>query len=220
MQPMTDYPPVASADFAFTEDLFAGYRDVRNARQMRFYGWCLLVVGVPLAVLCAWALTLSGPSPEGLGLLALSCALVGLGAYVVATGRLGLRASASVYRDFFGRRGADVGSRRPWSFRERVVVDEGGITVCYGPVGASDDELRVVRKGWGEWRSVHVTPEAVIVLCDAKTGPAARWLLGFDFALYDEKRNTFEDAVLPTGSIVGMTPAELEAFLRARVRER
>lgn len=220
MQPTATEAPIASADFVFTEPLFRDYRAVRNAHQMRFYGWCLLVLGLALVTLAVAGLVMAGPTPEALGMLALSCGLAALGAYVVATGRLGRGASASVYRDFFGRRGADVASPRPWSFRERVVVDDDGITVCYGPAAAPDDQLRVVCKGWEEWREVRRTPGALVVLCRAKTGPAARWLLGFDFALYDERRNAFEDAVLPWDSIVGMAPAELEAFLRARVRGR
>ena len=31
---------LAVADYAFDEPLFMTYRIVRNAHQMRFYGWC------------------------------------------------------------------------------------------------------------------------------------------------------------------------------------
>ena len=57
---------------------------------------------------------------------------------------------------------------------------------------------------------MHLTSEALIVLCKAKTGPAARWLLGFDFAYYDQKRNTFEDAVIPLNALIGTTPTRTQ----------
>lgn len=208
---------LAVADYAFDEPLFMTYRIVRNAHQMRFYGWCLFIVGLLLDALSVYVVSYLGITLEALGFCAVSFVLTALGVYVIASGHLGRGASKSVFADFFGRRGADIHSPRPWAFRERVIVDEEGITICYGPIGAPDDQLRMVRKAWGEWASVHLTSEALIVLCKAKTGPAARWLLGFDFAYYDQKRNTFEDTVIPLNALIGTTPQELSSYIQSHL---
>lgn len=211
------HPAIAVADYAFGESLFMSYRIVRNAHQMRFYGWCLLVIGLLLDAMSIYAVSYLGITLESLGFCALSFVLTGLAVYIIASGHLGRGASQTVFADFFGRRGADTSDPRPWAFRERVIVDEQGITICFGPIGAPDDQLRIVRKTWHEWDSVHLTSEALIVLCKAKTGPAARWLLGFDFAYYDQKRNTFEDAVLPLNAIVGSIPQELCTYIQNKL---
>ena len=155
-----------------------------------------LSFGLLLDALSVYVVSYLGITLEALGFCAVSFVLTALGVYVIASGHLGRGASKAVFADFFGRRGADIQSPRPWAFRERVIVDEEGITICYGPIGAPDDQLRMVRKAWGESAGLlRILPlRATIVLCKAKTGPAARWLLGFDFAYYDQKRNTFEDA--------------------------
>ena len=205
----------ATADFTYTEPLFLEYRTVRNARQMRFLGKFAIVASTPL-LLVFLAMVSIGEPVAGLLFLAMGGAILALGIKVQVTGTVIKAASKSVYEHFFARHG-DVTGPRPWSFRESVTVDDEGATIRYGTLGTSAESMAAVTKSWSEFKSVHQIDGAIIVLSRTKMAPAIYWMLGVNYAFYDEKRDQFEDVVIPPAALEGAEPDELVAFLRHHV---
>lgn len=205
----------ATADFTYTEPLFIEYRTIRNAHQMRFLGKLLIAGSIPILA-CFIGLAFAGEAEGGLPLLLLSGAMLAMGLKIQISGTVAKIASRSVYEHFFARHG-DVSGPRPWSFRETVALDDEGATIRYGALGTPAESMTEITKGWSEFQSVHTVDGAIIVLSRAKMGPAIYWLLGINYALYDEKRDQFEDVVIPTDALEGATADELVAFLEQRV---
>lgn len=202
-------------DMTFEFDFGMGeYRGYVVARDSRIVRMASAVAGVCVLMLALGTLPVrtGGDKVVVCGLAAIAVLLLLGGIF----GRLpwfsaARRPQAEAY---LSRRGATGGQL---SFRQRVVLADGGITVVFGPHSCWPSGARTIKKPWSEWRRVVSTRDGVLIEADTHQGGCLTALLGFNMLLRMVERDGFQDAFIPVDALAGVDSKELVNWIRERI---
>ena len=202
-------------DMTFEFDFGMGeYRGYVVARDSRIVRMASAVAGVCVLMLALGTLPVrtGGDKVVVCGLAAIAVLLLLGGIF----GRLpwfsaARRPQAEAY---LSRRGATGGQL---SFRQRVVLADGGITVVFGPHSCWPSGARTIKNPWSEWRRVVSTRDGMLIEADTHQGGCLTALLGFNMLLRMAERDGFQDAFIPVDALAGVDSKELVNWIRERI---
>lgn len=203
----------ATYTFSYTEEAFDAYYRARERRGMRMLGGGVAAVGVA-GVLFSFATVSFGAGAAGFALAAIFLVIGAAGVLCATAGHRFMRVPPDEVREFFARHGAYVMGRRPWEFSETVTVGRDGIVIAYDavPLGGAHMSLQ---KGWGEWREVVETPDYLMVISKGDGSSPLLSLIGYELLFRRQKRNRYEDVVIPKRLLSGAEVGHLGEFMRA-----
>lgn len=202
-------------DMTFEFDFGMGeYRGYVVARDSRIVRMASAVAGVCVLMLALGTLPVrtGGDKVVVCGLAAIAVLLLLGGIF----GRLpwfsaARRPQAEAYLSRHGATGGQL------SFRQRVVLADGGITVVFGPHSCWPSGARTIKNPWSEWRRVVSTRDGVLVEADSHQGGPLSGLLGFNMLLRMAERDGFQDAFIPVDALAGVDSKELVNWIRERI---
>lgn len=208
----------ASCTYIYTEETFAAYYRARERRNTRMIAGWLAAIGAIISIMAA-AVIPTAPGPLPIIMLAIGLALTALGLNWAIRGTMPMHIPMNEAREYFARHGADVLRERPWHFEESVTVDDDGITISYSDGMDRESPRLTLTKGWDEWKRVVETPDFIMVISKGD-GSSPLWsLIGFEYLYRREKRNQYEDAVIPKTLLRGMTVDQLRELLDRKLGE-
>lgn len=198
-------------EFDFGMDEYRGYVVARDSRIVRRAS---VVAGV-----CVLMLTLGTLPVRTGGDKVVVCGLAAIAVLLLLGGIFGRLPWFSAARRpqaeaYLSRRGATGGQL---SFRQRVVLADGGITVVFGPHSCWPSGARTIKKPWSEWRRVVSTRDGVLIEADTHQGGCLTALLGFNMLLRMVERDGFQDAFIPVDALAGVDSKELVNWIRERI---
>lgn len=198
-------------EFDFGMDEYRRYVVARDSRIVRMAS---AVAGV-----CVLMLTLGTLPVRTGGDKVVVCGLAAIAVLLLLGGIFGRLPWFSAARRpqaeaYLSRHGATDGQP---SFRQRVVLADGGITVVFGPHSCWPSGARTIKKPWSEWRRVVSTRDGVLVEADSHQGGPLSGLLGFNMLLRMAERDGFQDAFIPVDALAGVDSKELVNWIRERI---
>lgn len=198
-------------EFDFGMDEYRRYVVARDSRIVRMAS---VVAGV-----CVLMLTLGTLPVRTGGDKVVVCGLAAIAVLLLLGGIFGRLPWFSAARRpqaeaYLSRRGATGGQL---SFRQRVVLADGGITVVFGPHSCWPSGARTIKKPWSEWRRVVSTRDGVLIEADTHQGGHLTALLGFNMLLRMVERDGFQDAFIPAGVFADVDSKELVNWIRERI---
>lgn len=199
-------------EFDFGMDEYRRYVVARDSRIVRMAS---AVTGV-----CVLMLTLGTLPVRTGGDKVVVCGLAAIAVLLLLGGIFGRLPWFSAARRpqaeaYLSRHGATGGQL---SFRQRVVLADGGITVVFGPHSCWPSGARTIKKPWSEWRRVVSTRDGMLIEADTHQGGCLTALLGFNMLLRMAERDGFQDAFIPAGALVGVDSKELAKWVHERIR--
>ena len=202
-------------DMTFEFDFGMGeYRGYVVARDSRIVRMASAVAGV-----CVLMLTLGTLPVRTGGDKVVVCGLAAIAVLLLLGGIFGRLPWFSAARRpqaeaYLSRRGATGGQL---SFRQRVVLADGGITVVFGPHSCWPSGARTIKNPWSEWRRVVSTRDGMLIEADTHQGGCLTALLGFNMLLRMAERDGFQDAFIPVDALAGVDSKELVNWIRERI---
>lgn len=199
-------------EFDFGMDEYRRYVVARDSRIVRMAS---VVAGV-----CVLMLTLGTLPVRTGGDKVVVCGLAAIAVLLLLGGIFGRLPWFSAARRpqaeaYLSRRGATGGQL---SFRQRVVLADGGITVVFGPHSCWPSGARTIKNPWSEWRRVVSTRDGVLIEADTHQGGCLTALLGFNMLLRMVERDGFQDAFIPVDALAGVDSKELAKWVHERIR--
>lgn len=198
-------------EFDFGMGEYRGYVVARDSRIVRMAS---AVAGV-----CVLMLTLGTLPVRTGGDKVVVCGLAAIAVLLLLGGIFGRLPWFSAARRpqaeaYLSRRGATGGQL---SFRQRVVLADGGITVVFGPHSCWPSGARTIKNPWSEWRRVVSTRDGMLIEADTHQGGCLTALLGFNMLLRMAERDGFQDAFIPVDALAGVDSKELVNWIRERI---
>lgn len=198
-------------EFDFGMDEYRRYVVARDSRIVRMAS---VVAGV-----CVLMLTLGTLPVRTGGDKVVVCGLAAIAVFLLLGGVFGRLPWFSAARRpqaeaYLSRHGATGGQP---SFRQRVALADGGITVVFGPHSCWPSGARTIKNPWSEWRRVVSTRDGMLIEADTHQGGCLTALLGFNMLLRMAERDGFQDAFIPVDALAGVDSKELVNWIRERI---
>lgn len=206
---------IATADYEYTEQVHQMVTLVRRQRSMRTIGLVISVVFLTLLVVLILNIA-SGTTLDAPTVVLLIVLLVGsvFGLWLAFSSlRKVSRASEEAIDAFFRGHGLTEKHHSSWSMRERVEVEEGGIAVCWGPVGCKTKDLVRVFQPWSEWKYFIQTDDLLVIICRTPEDGLFKNAAGVN----PTEDGRYADAAIPWKKLQGMSQKELVELLRDKI---